>query len=350
MSLADVDTPGAEEARRLLHGSVSPMQRLREKAVEFGLFFCGLVSVLITIGIVVVIFEGSFEFFTHDEHKEYNQVDMTMPDGKVVKREVYGWMNPEDIWVRFRDFFIGTEWTANIYPHKYGILPLLVGTLMVTAIAALIALPIGVITAIFLSEYASPRVRAIAKPTLELLAGIPTVVYGFFAITVVTPLLAQWIPGVDNNNNMLSGGFVVAIMILPMVASLSEDALRAVPRSLREGALALGANRFETSVKVVVPAALSGIIASFLLAISRAIGETMAVTLACGGRPVLNFDPREGSATMTSFIATVAQGDTPRQTSVFNSLFAVAALLFMLTLSMNIIAQKVLKRYRQVYQ
>ena len=259
-------------------------------------------------------------------------------------------MKGEDIKDRVLYFFTGTEWTGNIPPHKYGILPLLVGTLMVAFIAALIAMPIGLTTAVYLSEYAKPATRGIAKPILELLAGIPTVVYGYFAITVVTPLLADWIPGVDNNNNMLSGGFVVGIMIIPMIASLSEDALRAVPTALRHGAIALGANKFETSVKVVLPAALSGVIASFILAISRAIGETMAVSLACGGRPILNFDPRQGSATMTGFIAQVAQGDTPQGTTVFASLFAVAAVLFFMTLSMNLIAQKVLRRFRQVYQ
>jgi phosphate transport system permease protein len=277
-------------------------------------------------------------------------VQFTAADGTVHTREVYGPMAADDIWDRVAYFFTGTEWTANIHPHKYGILALLTGTLMVALIAALLALPIGLITAIYLSEYAAPRVRSIAKPALEILAGIPTVVYGFFAIAVVTPFLAQWIPGLDNNNNLLSGGIVVGIMIIPMVASLSEDALRAVPRSLRDGAFALGANKYETSVKVVLPAALSGVIASFILAISRAIGETMAVTLACGSRPVLQLDPRQGAATMTSFIAQVAQGDTPRDTTVFNSLFAVAATLFFMTLLMNVLAQRVLRRFRQVYQ
>jgi phosphate transport system permease protein len=348
--VSKVSPEARAHALKLLRSSVSPGQRRREGFIEKCLLLCGLFSVVVTAAIVVVILYGSFQFFTHDEHKEYNQVDIVAKDGHVEKRDVYDWMSVGDILHRIGYFFTGTEWTGNIAPHKYGILPLLVGTLMVAVIAGLIALPIGLTIAIYLSEYAAPRVRAIAKPVLELLAGIPTVVYGYFAITVITPFLANLIPGVDNNNNMLSGGIVVAIMIIPMVASLSEDALRAVPRSLRDGAYALGANKFETSVKVVLPSALSGVLASFLLAISRAIGETMAVTLACGSRSVLNFDPREGSATMTSFIAQVAQGDTPRDTSVFNSLFAVAALLFFMTLGMNILAQKVLKRYRQVYQ
>lgn len=357
MATSTVSPEAAARARQLLRGSLTRGQRLREKIIEYCLLACGLLSIVVTFGIAAVIIFGSYEFFTHDEHKDYN-VQAGQP--------TYALMTAGDIWDRVVYFLTGTEWTGNIPPHKYGIWPLLIGTLMVSAIAALIAMPIGLTTAIYLSEYAKPRVRAVAKPVLELLGGIPPVVYGYFAITVVTPLLAEripaaldqwgitlladWFHSIDNNNNMLSGGFVVGIMIIPMIASLSEDALRAVPVSLRDGAIALGANKFETSVKVVLPAALSGIIASFILAVSRAIGETMAVSLACGGRPILNFDPRQGSATMTGFIAQVAQGDTPQGTTVFASLFAVAGVLFVTTLSMNLIAQKVLRRFRQVYQ
>src|SRR5262249_13494714 len=196
----------------------------------------------------------------------------------------------------------------------------------------------------------APRVRGIAKPTLELLAGIPTVVYGFFALTTVTPFLALFIPRLGDPTNQLSGGIVVGIMIIPMVASLSEDALRAVPRPLRDASIALGANKFETSVKVVLPAALSGVTASFLLAISRAIGETMAVSLACGEMAKFTLDPREGIATMTSFIVRIAKGDVPHGSTDFNSLFAVGALLFFITLGMNLLAQRVLRRYRQGFQ
>ena len=350
MTTSAVPPEVAAEARHLLRSSLRRGQIIREKIIETILMACGLLSILITLGIAAVLIYGSFEFFTHDEHVEYNHVEFKTPDGKVQKREVYNWMKGEDIWHRVSYFFTGTEWTANIAPHRYGILPLMVGTLMVALLASLLAMPIGLTTAISLSDYARPTVRSIAKPVLELLAGIPTVVYGYFAITVVTPLLAQWIPGMDNNNNLLSGGIVVGIMIIPMVASLSEDALRVVPRSLREGAIALGANKFETSVKVVLPAALSGVFASFVLAISRAVGETMAVTLACGSRPVLELDPRQGAATMTSFIAQVAQGDTPQGTTVFASLFAVALLLFVMTLVMNFVAQRILRKHRQVYQ
>ena len=311
-----------------------------EKLIEWALLGCGLFSILVTASIALVIMIGSFEFFTMEKRK------IEMPDGTVENRMAF--MDGPDIWARVKTFFTGTRWTEST--EEYGILPLVMATLIVTLIAAVVAVPIGLLTATYLSEYASPRVRAIAKPTLELLAGIPTVVYGFFAITVITPALSYVIPDLGNPNNLLSGGLVVGIMIIPMVASLSEDSLRAVPRALRDGAIALGATKYETSVKVVVPAALSGVTASFLLAISRAIGETMAVTLACGESAHLVFDPREGAATMTSFIVHRAKGEVDHFSTEFNSLFAVAGVLFFITLTMNIIAQKVLKRYRQVYQ
>jgi len=297
----------------------APNFRLGEWFIEWGLFLSAMLSICVTIAIAYIVFSGSVKFFSDPE-------------------------------VSIGYFFSGSEWTAGFEGAKYSILPLLTGTLMVAVIAALFALPIGLITAIYLSEYASPLVRQIIKPTLELLAGIPTVVYGYFAVYAITPMLSVMIPGLDPVHNQISGGLVVAIMILPMIASLSEDAMRQVPRSLREGSYALGATKFETSTKVVVPAALSGILASFLLAISRAVGETMAVTLACGGQPKLTMDPREGIATMTGFIARIAQGDVPHGTTLFNSLFAVAAVLFVMTLGMNLLAQWILKKYRQVYQ
>jgi phosphate transport system permease protein len=305
------------------------VQKVVEGAIEYALLACGLLSIGVTAAIAGVILFGSFEFFT-----KQNGVWMTA--GQIRDRVVY--------------FFTGTEWTAVFSNPTYGILPLLTATVMVALISAAIALPIGLMTAIFLSEYATPRVRAVAKPTLELLAGIPTVVYGFFAITVVTPALSYVIPGLGNPYNLLSGGIVVGIMIIPMVASLSEDSLRAVPRALRDGAIALGANKFETSVKVVLPAALSGVIASFLLAISRAIGETMAVALATGETARLTIDPREGALTMTSFIVHITRGEVVHGSTDYNSLFAVAGALFFMTLLMNVAAQHVLRRYRQVYQ
>lgn len=315
--------------KQLIHSGRSNFQIVFEAVVEFGLLCCGLLSIVVTLAIAAVVFIGSFEFFTTDEGE---------------------WMSAGRIWNRVVNFFTATEWTAGFEGAVYGILPLLLGTMMVALIAGLIAIPIGLTIAIYLSEYAYPRVRAFAKPTLELLAGIPTVVYGFFAITAITPLLRYFIPGLGFPSNQLSGGIVVGIMIIPMVASLSEDALRAVPRSLRDGAIALGANRFETSVKVVLPAGLSGVMASFLLALSRAIGETMAVSLACGDQVMLTLDPREGFATMTSFIVRIAKGDAQHGSTLFNSLFAVAGMLFIMTLVMNLTAHRVLRRYRQVYQ
>ncbi len=294
-------------------------QRFREFLIEKFLVFCGLLSVAVTVTIALIVVIGSVNFFLDEK-------------------------------VSLSYFFIGTEWSAGFGGAKYGVLPLVVGTLMVAVIAALIALPLGLTTAVYLSEYASPRLRRVAKPTLEVLAGIPTVVYGYFAITTVTPFLVLFIPGLDKTHNQLAGGIVVSIMILPMVASLSEDAIRAVPRSLREASYALGANQFETSTRVVVPAALSGVFASFILALSRAVGETMAVSLAVGNKPKLSLDPREGIATMTSFIVRIAQGDVQHGSTDFNSLFAVAGVLFVMTLTMNIAAQWIVRRYRQVYQ
>jgi phosphate transport system permease protein len=305
------------------------VQKLREGLIEWALLACGLLSIAITLTIAGVIFFGSFEFFT-------------MENGQ--------WMTGRAMLDRVVYFLTGSEWTAVFSDPRYGILPLLTATVLCALIAAFLAIPIGVMTAIFLSEYATPRVRSVAKPTLELLAGIPTVVYGFFALTVVTPALSYVIPGLSNPYNLLAGGIVVGIMIIPMVASLSEDALRAVPRSLRDGAIALGANKFETSVKVVLPAALSGVMASFLLALSRAVGETMAVALAAGETARLTLDPRQGAMTMTSFIVHVANGDVEHGTTDYNSLFAVAGALFFMTLFMNVAARRILRRYRQVYQ
>jgi len=297
----------------------APAFRISEWLIEWALFASAFLSIGITVAIAWIVFSGTYQFFS-------------------------------DPTVSIKYFFTGTEWTAGFEDAKYSILPLLTGTIMVAVIAAVLALPIGLISAIYLSEYANKPVRLLLKPTLELLAGIPTVVYGYFAVFAITPMLQMFIPGLDPVTNQLSGGIVVAIMILPMVASLSEDAMRMVPGSLREASYALGATKFETSTKVVVPAALSGILASFLLAISRAIGETMAVTLACGGQPKLTLDPREGLATMTGFIARIAQGDVQHGTTLFNSLFAVAAVLFVVTLAMNMLAQWILTKYRQVYQ
>ena len=313
---AEEKSPGLPKTRRL---PPAPAFRVSEWIIEWALFASAFLSIGITVAIAWIVFSGTYQFFS-------------------------------DPTVSISYFFTGSEWTAGFEDAKYSILPLLTGTIMVAVIAAVLALPMGLISAIYLSEYANKPVRLLLKPTLELLAGIPTVVYGYFAVFAITPMLQMFIPGLDPVTNQLSGGIVVAIMILPMVASLSEDAMRMGPGSLREASYALGATKFETSTKVVVPAALSGILASFLLAISRAIGETMAVTLACGGQPKLTLDPREGLATMTGFIARIAQGDVQHGTTLFNSLFAVAAVLFVVTLAMNMLAQWILTKYRQVYQ
>ena len=377
-------TPAPAPARRFQPRINRTLQRFREKLIELGLLACGLLSIVVTLAIAGVVLYGSAEFFLYKDAPAAAARDPKAPmvvTPREDRQETLVAMTPEEVRDRVTYFFTGTEWTAGFRDAKYGILPLLTGTLTVTVIAALIAMPVGLAMAIYLSEYARPRVRAFAKPTLELLAGIPTVVYGFFAITAVTPFLGvffegniadydngfvtalwnvgllPWFPGrLGDPNNQLSGGIVVGIMIIPTVASLSEDALRAVPRSLRDGAIALGANKFETSVKVVLPAALSGVTASFLLALARAIGETMAVSLAVGDTAQLPLmlgvfpDPREGFATMTSFIVRIAKGDVQHGSTDFNSLFAVAGLLFFMTLFMNVVAQMFIRRYRQVYQ
>ena len=223
------------------------------------------------------------------------------------------------------------------------------GTLQIVVGSALVAIPIGVCCAIYLSEYASPRMRRIVKPILEVLAGIPTIVYGYFALTAITPVL-KGIYSETETYNAASASIVVGIMILPMIASLCDDALRAVPDSLRQGAMALGATRFEAVTRVIFPAALSGIAASFVLAISRAVGETMAVTIAAGATPSMDFDFTESIQTMTAFIVQVSMGDTPRGTPEYHAIFAVGMLLFLVTLVINVVAYRILKRFREVYE
>lgn len=263
------------------------------------------------------------------------------------------------------DFLTDLKWNPQYENDRhFGIFPLLMGTLKVTFIAALIGLPVGLAGAIYLSEYASPRMRNLIKPVLEILAGIPTVVYGYFALVFITPYVLRPIfqqtheflgmsfgLGLDVSvYNVASAGIVVGIMIIPMVSSLSEDVLRSVPRSLREAGYALGGTKFDVSAKVVVPAALSGIIASFLLAVSRAIGETMAVTMAAGMSPNSGLNPFESSLTMTSYIVNVSTGEHAVTSIEYKSLYAVGLTLFVFTLAMNIISQWVLKRFREVYQ
>ena len=247
------------------------------------------------------------------------------------------------------DFFTGTQWTPLFQDAQFGVLPLLAGSFLVAAGAAIIAIPVGLLTAIFLSEYAGPRLRGALKPLLEILAGIPTVVYGYFALTFITPILRMIAPETDVFN-AASAAIVVGIMIVPTVSSLSDDALRAVPKALREGAYGLGATKLEVSTRVVVPAALSGILASFILGISRAIGETMAVTIAAGNMPNLTLNPLESIQTMTAYIVQASIGDTPRGSIGYQTLFAVGMTLFMITLVMNVLSQWVMDRFREEYE
>jgi len=288
----------------------------KEELAKRGLFLCAIVSVATTFGIIAVLAKESFAFFT------------TVP-----------------IW----DFLFGTRWTPLLEPRSYGVLPLVCGTALIVVGSGLIAIPIGLLTAIFLSEYSTSRVRQILKPILEILAGIPTVVYGYFALTFVTPILTAIFPQTQIFN-AASGAIVVGIMILPMVASLCEDALRTVPQSMRQAAFALGATRFEVSTQVVLPGALSGVLASFVLALSRAIGETMAVTLASGATPRLTLNPLESIQTMTAYIVQISLGDTPAGTIEYKTLFAVGALLFAITFVMNLLGQWFLHRYHETYE
>ncbi|UOQ47442.1 phosphate ABC transporter permease subunit PstC [Gracilibacillus caseinilyticus] len=284
-----------------------------EKIVPIFLLLCAVVSILTTIGILFTLLRESILFFT--------KVPLT-------------------------DFYFGTNWSP--WTEHFGVAPLIAGTLLITAIAICVAVPIGIACAIYLSEYASERARKIIKPILEILAGIPTVVYGFFALTFVSPLLMNIFPDMRIFNAM-SAGLVVGIMIIPMIASLSEDAMSAVPKSLRDGALGLGATRFEVSMKVVLPAALSGIIASIVLAVSRAIGETMIVTIAAGATPNLTFNPTESIQTLTAFIVQGATGDTSYHSTIYNSIYAVGITLFIFTLLMNILSQYISRRFKEDY-
>ena len=246
------------------------------------------------------------------------------------------------------EFVTGTRWSPILKPRVYGILPLVAGTLLVAAVALMVAVPSGLGIAIYLSEYARDRTRRILKPIVEVLAGIPTVVYGYFALTFVTPQLQRLMPDLLIFN-ALSAGLVMGLMIIPMVSSISEDAMVAVPRSLRNAAYALGATKLEVALRVVVPAAVSGIVASFILAFSRAIGETMLVTIAAGSTPRMTLDPRESIQTMTAYIVQLALGEAPHGSLEFQTIFAVALVLFVLTLTMSLLGQLVVRRWRETY-
>jgi len=289
-----------------------------ERVIEAALFASAVLGVVTTAGIVIVLAAQTIEFFTQ---------------------------------VSPIDFFTGTKWSGAIQPYAFGILPLVSGTVLVAGIAMLVAVPLGLLAAILLSDYASPRVRTIIKPILETIAGVPTIVFGFFAINFLAPQVLQPLLGKSNIGifSALSGGIVVGLLVTPLIASISEDAMRAVPRGMREGAFAMGATKFEVVRKVVLPAAVSGIMASVILAMSRAVGETMAVSLAVGDKPQLTFDPTESVQTMTSFIAQIAIGETAQGSITFKSLFAVGAMLFVMTLVLNLISAWVVRRFRTVY-
>jgi phosphate transport system permease protein len=308
---------GGDPAASLMTGGPGPA----EKIIKAALFLAAIFSVLVTLGIVISLLIPNITFFSN---------------------------------VSFTEFLFGTQWTAafgdkSSWTDKaWGVLPLVVGTLVATGIALLVAVPLGLGSAVLLSEYASNRVRRVVKPILEILAGVPTVVYGFLALTVLTPALKTFLP-IEGIYNQLSAGLVMGFMIVPTVASLSEDAMSAVPMGLRQGSYALGANRMTTTIRVVFPAALSGIVAAIVLAISRAIGETMILAIAAGNEAKLTLNPLVGAQTMTGYIAQIASGDAPQGSPVYYSLFAVGALLFVMTFIINLISIRLVRRFRQVY-
>ena len=312
-----MSTALAESAAGGLNPQRQTKPRYGEKVIRVILFAAAAVSILTTFGIVISVLIPSLEFFS--------EIPLT-------------------------EFLFTTTWTPLFANPQYGVLPLIMGTMVITVIAIAIAIPLGLGSAIYLSEYAKPKARKVLKPTLEVLAGIPTVVFGFFALEFITELVLKPIfPQIDIFN-ALSAGIVMGIMIIPTIASLSEDAMAAVPAGLRDGAYALGATKRQTALRVVVPAALSGIVAAFVLGISRAIGETMIVTIAAGLQPNMTLNPLEGMQTMTSYIAAAGAGDVATGSIEYKSIFAVGLLLFIITFVMNMFSIRLVRRYRQAYQ
>ncbi len=311
--VAGPNGPGNKPHKRV---SVHLQRQIREGAIKAFCAFCALLSVITTVTIVYVLLKEALPFFT--------KVDL-------------------------KEFATGIEWRPTPEPGHFGMLPLITGTLMITIGAGLFAVPLGLLSAIYLAEYAKPKAKAILKPALELLAGIPTVVYGYFGLFFVTPALKHVFPSIQSSN-ALAGAIVVGIMILPLVSSLCEDAISSVPGALKEGALGLGATKAETTMKIVVPAALSGIVASFILALSRALGETMAVTLAAGSNPILTLNPLKGIQTMTAYMVSTSKGDLEYGTMKYWSIFAVGLVLFAITFSMNLVARKLVSKFKLNYQ
>jgi phosphate transport system permease protein len=310
----------ASTVRQATPGGTPPLgarrRRWGEEVIRALLFLAATISILTTLGIVFALLEESLSFF-----------------GEVGTR-----------------FFTDSNWTPLFKDPQYGIWPLLNGTFLITGIGILVAVPLGLGTAVYLSEYARPRVRKIVKPIIEVLVGVPTVVFGYFALTFVTPLLVQDLLGVNIQFNALSAGVVMGIMIMPTIASISEDSMRAVPQGLREGAFGLGATKRQVATRVVFPAAISGIVASIVLGISRGVGETMIVLIAAGLQPNTGINPAEGYATITTFMGATAKGDNPAGTIGYESIFACGLTLFVLTLIMNMIAIRFVRRYREVYE
>lgn len=288
-------------------------RKIQEEIIRGFLILCASISIITTLAVIVTLFGESIAFF----------------------REV-----------SIIEFLTGTQWTPTLQPRHFGILPLLVGTLMIAIGASIIAVPFGLGTAIYLSEYAPKRARRILKPILEILAGIPSIVFGFFALTFITPLIRQILPDTQVFN-ALSGSIAVGIMIIPLVASISEDAMMSVPDSMRKGAYALGATKLEVTMGIVLPAAISGISASFILALSRAIGETMIVAIAAGQSPTLTFNPLESIQTMTGFMVNISMGDIQQGSIEFKTVFAVGSLLFLMTMGMNMLARKVIHSFKE---
>lgn len=300
--------------KKILFESKSKMQK-NEKVINKTLTILGMVSILTTIGIILSLAEETIQFFRS---------------------------------VSIIEFFTSRKWTPMFEPANYGVLPLVMGTFLIVIFSSIISIPIGLGSAIYLSEYAPKKVRKILKPVLEILAGIPSIVYGYFALTSITPLIRSIFPNASVFN-ALSAGIAVGIMTIPMVSSLSEDAMMAVPDSLRLGAYALGSTKFEVASKIVVPAAFSGIAASFILSISRAIGETMIVAMAAGSTPKLTLNPLESIQTMTGYIVQISLGDVPAGSIGYKTIFAVGTLLFAITLILNIISRNIVRKYRRAY-
>ncbi len=311
--MAGTDTYSGDSG---LTGAGTGGEQIRNKLVKWVFFACAFLSVLTTVAIIVVLFRGAWTFFSE---------------------------------VSILSFYTSADWAPQQNPARFGVLSLVYGTLMITVGSALVALPVGTATAIYLSEYADERIRSVVKPTLEILAGVPTIVYGFFALSFVTPVIQRVFPE-TGTFNAASASIVVGIMIIPMVSSLSEDAMSAVPDELRNAGYGLGATKFEVSTDIVVPSAVSGILASYILAVSRAIGETMAVVLAAGLTPQITANPLDPVQTMTSYMVQVGTGDVSVGSLGYQSLFAVGITLFVMTFAMNVLSLAIRSRYREEYQ